>query len=106
MSDATHNKSQDVAVIEVRLAAFRRYWMKMLKGHMWVVQAAQENSQGWTEKDFCEGGSVPGSPKSDSEWELLPDATASSDCCSSVTYANHTTLQHQQTSYVIALAYY
>ena len=53
---------------------------------MWVLQAAQEKLQGWTGKDICEEGSVPGSPQSDSEWELLPDGTVPSDCGSSATY--------------------
>ena len=71
---------------------------------MWVLQAAQENSQGWTEKDMCEENSVPGSPKSDSEWELLPDATVSLDCGSSATYA---ITPHCSTNKpVIAVAHY
>ena len=53
---------------------------------MWVLQAAQTHLPGWTERDICEEDFVPGSPKSDSEWELLPDATVPSDCGSSIEY--------------------
>lgn len=58
------------------------------------------------DKDVCEGGSLPGSPKSDSEWELLPDATVPSDCGSSAKYAFHTMLQHKQVKYFVIVAYH
>ena len=61
-----------------------------------MLQAAQETCKDMAEGDSFEEGDAPGSPKSDSEWELLPDATAPSDCGSSVKYADHTTFQHSK----------
>ena len=75
-------------------------------GQVWLLQVAQETPPGWMDKDVCEEGSVPGSPKSDSEWELLPDATVPSDCGSSAKYAKHTMLQHNKVNCVVVVAYH
>lgn len=56
------------------------------------------------DKDVCEEGSMPGSPKSDSEWELLPDATVPSDCGSSAKYAKRTMLQRKKVNHVVVVA--